>query len=263
MLGSVVGMRGHWAITMRNLKLLSILKYIGFITFLFLSFHLHAQHRHHGIIYPNKNLIKEFCCTYFPNEGSIQLYSQPNGQPEGKLIRQRNDSRGYEDLYTVMYINKYSDTTKLSIWEDLREIGREKLAIPFVQYEAGFVKVLPGKGGKWISIKELGNLGFKGLSYQEFMTEKSGDVLGFYPEAPLNLRNGPSTSHNKIETLSNLHEVSLTGVHEGTWSQVKVIKLNRDRCEGSDVIEEYELEGWIKVIDEAGKLNIWFYTRGC
>ncbi len=95
------------------------------------------------------------------------------------------------------------------------------------------------------------------------MTERSGKVLGFYPEETLNLRKAPSSSAEKIETMSHLHEISLTGKHQGQWSEVKVIKLKTDRCEGVENIEEYEIQGWIKVLDIDGNLNIWYYTRGC
>ncbi|MDW3195994.1 MAG: SH3 domain-containing protein [Cytophagales bacterium] len=239
-----------------------MLRFILLTSFTCFAIVLQAQFGQYGIIYPEKSSKGNDCCVYFPKTGQLPLYDRPNGSKVGQLQRKGLDSSGNEDPYTLVFINLKNDTTELDFWGDLKEVGYEVMAISFHQYQDGYIKILPDQASIWASQEDLEKLGFRSLCYQEFMAEMSGKVLGFYIEHPLNLRSGPSASHEKLETLTFLHEISLTGVHQGQWSQVKVIKLNKERCEG-EVIEEYELEGWIKVIDEEGNLNIWYYTRGC
>lgn len=239
-----------------------MLRFILFASFMCIAIVLKAQFRQYGIIYPVKSTHERACCVYFPKTGQLPLYDRPNGSKVGQLQRKRPVSSANEDLYTLIFVNQKNDTTELDFWSDLKEVGYEVMAISYHQYQDGYIKILPDQASIWASLDDLEKLGFRGLPYQEFMAEVSGKVLGFYIEQPLNLRSGPSASHEKLETLTYLHEISLTGKHEGQWSQVRVIKLNEERCEG-EVIEEYELEGWIKVIDEEGNLNIWYYTRGC
>lgn len=239
-----------------------MLRFILLASFICFAMVLHAQFRQYGIIYPNKGGSGSNCCVYFPKTGQLLLYDQPNGSKVGQLQRKGLDSSGNEDPYTLVFINQNNDTTELNFWNDLKEVGYEQMAISFHQERDGYLKILPEQASVWASLDDLEKLGYRGLSYQEFMAEVSGKVLGFYIEQPLNIRTGPSASHEKLETLTYLHEISLTGKHEGEWSQVKVIKLNKERCEG-EVREEYAIEGWIKVIDEDGNLNIWYYTRGC
>ncbi len=242
---------------------LDFMKFQFLIPLLCLPCLLHAQNQQFGIIYPIASEEASYCCTYFPNDQALDLYDAPNGRKLGVVARKDVDDAGYEDQYTLVFIDGAGDSTQLDMWQDLKEVGYEAYALTYTAHQDGFVKVLPSLGDRWIKVIDLQQVNFRQLPFQSFMTEKSGEVLGFYPEAALNLRKSPSPTAEKIETMSFQHEISLTGKHEGPWSHVKVIKLKEGRCEGNEDVEEYELEGWIKVLDDSGTLNIWFYTRGC
>lgn len=239
------------------------MKYLYFCALLLLTDLVHAQFTQYGIIYPDLDKAKDHCCTIFPPNGGIALYDQPNGTKTGILSRKGRDPYGNEDHYSLVMISNQGDSVKIAMWGDLKEVDNEKMALLFSENRNGFVKILPSQGGLWIKEEELEAQQLRAVNYQSYMTERSGEVLGFYPEAKLNLRKSPSASADLIETLSYLYEISLTGNHQGQWSEVTVIKLKADRCSGEKDIEEYKLQGWIKVLDDEGNLNIWYYTRGC
>lgn len=222
-----------------------------------------AQFDQYGVIYPEKSLENNFGGTFFPETDPLMVFSLQDAKPVGKLERPIQREGAYKDPYTLLYISAGGDTSEVDIWSDMREVGYEQPAITFSARKKGLVKIMDSLGDLWVKTADLTALGFRAINYQDFMVEKSGEVLGFYPETSLNLRKSANASGEKIETLGDLHEITLTGEHNGQWSKVKVIKLKEGRCQGGQDMEEYELEGWIKVIDDSGNLNIWYFTRGC
>ena len=99
------------------------MKSISCCLLLVLSCIAHAQNLQYGIVYPSKTSTEEFCCTYFPNEGYLQLYDTPNGEPDGKLLRRAKDRFGYEDFYTLMTIDNTNDTTVVGFRGNFRDCG--------------------------------------------------------------------------------------------------------------------------------------------
>ena len=60
----------------------------------------------------------------------------------------------------------------------------------------------------------------------------------------------------------NMHSWS----NEGPWTKVKVKKYREHPCTtglSQNEIVEYELEGWVKIVDDNGRPNVWYYPRGC
>ena len=85
----------------------------------------------------------------------------------------------------------------------------------------------------------------------------------FAPETGLNLRSGPGIHNSKIVTLrGDSYSITLTGKLNGLWAEVEVELWEGNCCEEDcKVINNYK--GWIKLLDNKGYPNVWFYTRGC
>lgn len=238
-----------------------MLKFLSFMSMVLIGPMSLAQYAKYGVIYPQSSALASQCCVHFPKESPVQIYSGPSGEQKGHLMRYKVEDQSNYSSFRLVYIQQ-QDTLEIN-YEDIKEVDYEMAAITYSDFREGFVKILNSQGNLWVKRSDFDALAFKVLSYQELLQQKSGEVLGLYPEYNLNLRSSPSLAGKKIETLGHLHEISLTGEHKGQWSKVKVVKLKENRCEGGDNLEEYELEGWIKIIDKEGNLNVWYYTRGC
>lgn len=240
--------------------LLLLLALLAFRTVLF------AQIMKTGLIYPSNAEYQDHCCVLFPVGKEINVYHKPEGPKAGKIFKTVED-RQMGNLnfksYKLQFISNENDTINvLDIFAAI-PINSDHMALTYYDRQKAYVQVMHNAGPYWINIKDLEAIGLTPYSLQDFMTMKSGNVLGFYPEISLNLRKAPSVTSEKIVTLSYLHEIELTGEHKGAWSKVKVIKLSQERCLGGEVIEGSELEGWIKAIDEECCSNIWYYVKGC
>jgi hypothetical protein len=218
------------------------------------------------LIYPIDSEQQDHCCILFPVGAALSVFQSPGGQMTGKMIKTVEDMQ-IGDIsfksYTLHFVDGANDSTNVLDIFSSTPISSENMALTFYDRQGDYVQLMHNAGPYWVNTKDLEAIGLKAYGLQEYMTLKSGDVLGFYPEVIINLRNGPSATAERIATLSYLHEIVLTGEHQGAWSKVKVIKLSEDRCLGGEEIEGSALEGWIKAIDDEGWSNIWYYAKGC
>ena len=237
-------------------------KWLNFV-WLFAAQGLLAQHSTSGLIAPGPK--DESCCIYMPKSG-FTLYSGPGQSSIGKLEYKKNEDGTIEPYVAVVALNDQDSPKELG-WDGLKEVGYEVLAITFFDRNSGFIRILNEQVNYWVEESEVTAAGYQVETWQEYMTRKAGKVLGFYPVEPLNLRAGPSTSEEKVKTLEGTNiEMTSTGEHKGQWSKVKVIKYKKHPCEGGEPGEEnieFELEGWVKAIDDSGSPNVWHFTRGC
>lgn len=189
----------------------------------------------------------------------INLYNTPNGEFAGTL--------GTEKSYDGMYFR--------NVW---REAGGISLIIPdealleyeyeisgFIVYEKqqDFIQILFPKGERiaWVSISELEK---KGASYQSWMTFMTQTNRTFFTlEYGMNVRKKPSVRGERIFTVKgDQFEITPTGKTKGLWAEVIIKEYDSEYCEGNhNLLKEYR--GWLKILDDKGFPNLWYYTRGC
>ena len=233
------------------------------IIFLLLSINLtYGQELQNGLILPEQNEDKEFCCIYSPKNG-FTVYDQPNGEEIGQLTR-----IGDQSFYRIYFVDHRAKTETQIGLEHLQEIAYEIWALAYSERRDGFVKFRYANQDLWLKQSDIESVGFACVEWQSFLTDNVDNLLGYYANDPgLNLREKPNTDSRIIRTLKGYtNEVSPTNEHIGLWTKVKVIismehPCDTDLSEEENIIEE--LEGWIKIVDDNGLPNLWYYSRGC
>lgn len=222
-----------------------------------------------GLILPDFSKVAEgeVCCIYAPKNGFI-IYNSPNGQNVGKLIHQTDNQPNGKEYYKLYFIPSNSNPARQIEISKFQEVGYEVFAIPYFQRKDGFVRVLDSTEDFWLSEDEVKTKGFLIKSWQNFLSSKVGDLLGFYANEPgLTLRKEPNQYSEVVETLKgDLFEISPLNQHDGPWTKVKVKKYKEHPCNSNlkqEEIVEFEMEGWVKIIDDKGLPNVWYYSRGC
>lgn len=230
-------------------------------------FFLSAQTKEAGLLLPTVDTLRytsNYCCILSPKNG-FKLYDTPNGKVIGKLkmeIREDDNQSPY-----FIYFVTADDKKKLTT-ENFKLIGNEVYAIPFYEKLDGFIRVLTKMGNYWISVKELDNMSFSAKPWINFLLEENEKVLGYYAKAPgLRIRKEPNTSSDIIEAIrGDLFEIKLSNQIKGQWCKVRVTKYREHPCEtdldDKDNIERI-IQGWLKIIDDEGNSNLWYYAKGC
>jgi len=236
--------------------------------FLLLSINLgYGQVIQNGLILPQQNGEEEICCIYSPKNG-FKVYAQPNGEIIGLLTRNVEQNVGNLSSYRIYFVDYKAKTETQIGLEYFQEIGYEVWAITYSERRDGFVKIKYETQDLWLNEKEMEKVGFSLVEWQTFLADNVDNLLGYYAnESGLNLREKPNPDSKIIKTLKgDTVEISPTKEHNGIWTKVKVIVRKEHPC-GTDLMEEEniieELGGWIKIVDDNGLPNLWYYSRGC
>lgn len=233
----------------------------SFFKLLVLCFNIslvNAQTVNTGLIVPkNKDdmFSAKYCCVLSPATG-FRVFDNPNGAIIGNLKKGK-------DTYSMYF----STTNKKTKFEDYQEVGYEISALKFIKRDNNFVK-LSGKNNYWLSEDEIKKSNFITMDWMSFMIRSSPDVLGYYANEPgLKVRKTPDVNGEILGSVrGELFEIKLTNKTNGNWCYVKITKYKEHPCQteldDSKNIES-KMEGWIKVLDDNGKPNLWNYTKGC
>lgn len=147
-----------------------------------------------------------------------------------------------------------------------RRISYENDFLLYVAEQHGFVQILTEtfEGGLWIAIKDLKRAGFKPETWQSYLQRKGQDFHMLPPDRfALNLRSQPNASSEKLQPLrGDAFDIRLTGTHKGLWAEVKVVEFTEHECVGGTPTGR-QWTGWLKLLDDAGFPNIWYYPGGC
>lgn len=222
-----------------------------------------------GLLIPDLKIVdeSEICCIYIPKDG-FNVYSSPNGEIIGKLSRLNNSLEDEQELYKLYFIEKNTKKQELLNLSDFQEIGYEIWALKYIDSKNNFIKVELKNQNFWINKDEILRKGFKVVNWQTFLLENADNLLGYYAnDKGLNLREEPNDNSKIIATVKgDLFEIKPTPENVNIWTKVKIRKYKKHPCL-SDLDEteliEYELEGWLKLVDENGFPNVWYYARGC
>jgi hypothetical protein len=239
------------------------------IIFLLITNFSFAQQYQNGLILPDFNKIdqSEVCCIYSPTEG-FSVFNSPNGNNIGTLKRITESNKDDQAPYKIFFIDNATETEKQIELSNFKQIGYEIWAITFFERNNGFVRIVESNVNFWLSEKEIEEKNFNVENWQDFLISNTGNLLGYYANDPgLSLRALPSKDSDIILTFKgDLFEITPTEQSEGNWVKVKVINYIEHPCVSGmnqDELIEEKFEGWIKLIDENGLPNVWYYSRGC
>jgi hypothetical protein len=208
-----------------------------------------------GFIYPEKG-VREWTLN-FPL-AKIELFDGPSGKSVGSIIKKNS-------LNILYQINAKGFPYRVAD-KDLVELLPHGYCLKFFEIRDNFVKVLVNSTGRgyWISLKEMAYLRYKSMNWVTWM-KSSKEV--FYPmvDVGINLRSAPDQKSNKVELLKGNHyAITLSGNTEGSWAEASVSYYAVPPCKGNQKVAASKvMQGWIKVIDDAGMPNIWYYPQGC
>ncbi len=198
----------------------------------------------------------------YDSNGKINVYDAPNGKTEGSL--------GVEE-------NIYAPGTRTIIWRD-GKFGGPRMHIPdeaviSIGYEIqglivheerdGHLKIMYREGEiiSWIAIEELQKEGFIYQPWISFMSDPNRTF--FTMSYGMNIREQPNINATRILTVKgDQFEIEPTGKTKGLWAEVVIKEYNSVYCEEPHhLIKTYH--GWMKILDDEGFPNVWFYPKGC
>ena len=243
------------------------MKVIITIFFIFIIHLTFGQTFQNGLILPDKNEDEEICCIYSPKDG-FKIYDGPNGKLIGILTRNVTQNTGDQSSYRIYFVDNQTNTEQLIELDNFQEIGYEVWALTYKQIKDDFVNLNIKNKNFWLKINDIQKDGFALTKWQTFLSNNVDNLLGYYANDPgLNLREQPNLNSRITRILKgDINQISPTKEHNGHWTKVKVIISKEHPC-GADLTEKEnikeELEGWIKIVDDDGKPNVWYYSRGC
>lgn len=207
-----------------------------------------------------------YCCIYVPLKG-FRIYDKPHGQRIGRLTRNVKSNRGRRELYSLYFVDKQHKEHNLSN-SDLFYLGNEHVSIPFVEQKEDYVRIINTDYNFWVSVDEIDRKGFYLISWYDFLSNHTGDVLGLYAlDSALPLKTEPNDHAQTIQMIqSDLFQISLNEQGEGGWARVSIVKYREHPCtafEDESELIEYTLEGWMKVLDEDGLPILDYFAEGC
>ena len=165
---------------------------------IFISNYCFSQFLQNGLILPtSKENINELCCILSPIEG-FTIYDSPNGNTIGLLTRNVKQNTGDQANYRIFLVHLKNKTEKEIEISNFQEIGYEIWALRYFERKNGFLRIIDKSNNYWLNEIEIKKKKFKATEWQEFLSEYSGKLLGFYAKDPgINLLDKP-TSDGKV-----------------------------------------------------------------
>ena len=240
------------------------MKLLSFTLFLLISLIGMGQDLQHGLIMPVGSNSKDH--FHIPKAG-LPVFDGPEGKHLGKITGYLSFTRDDDAIVRLYFIDKETESPDPFDLSLFTEVGYEMYAITYFDRKAEAVRVLNNDFNYWIKLEDLKATDFQALSWPGFLLRQQKWLLGYYAIDPgLNLRASAGTDSEVIQVLrGNLFEINLTTESDDLWYKVKVKQYKKHPCEGMDdpdnLIKEYT--GWIKLTDEAGRPNVWYYSGGC
>ncbi|MEZ4773195.1 MAG: hypothetical protein R3D00_08430 [Bacteroidia bacterium] len=190
------------------------------------------------------------------------IYESPNGPVIGTI--QSPGGENYQFARPVFILA--GKTQKQFIDErDSREINYDASGLIFFEEKDGFLRILSHTLQKpaWIKIANLRACHLKPVRWMDHILQIGSSLFHPHDTIALNLRKSPSPSGEKITSMKgDTYLIAFTGNRQGLWAEVEVTLYDIHPCEGDAKIQN-TWKGWVKLMDDAGFPNIWYYTGGC
>jgi hypothetical protein len=186
----------------------------------------------------------------------IELFSA-SGEHAGVLFRR--------DIMNLMYLAEGSSAAYRISNSDMAEIKLSGFCLKVYERRGDYVKVLAHTAapGYWLALSELDFLGFKAVSWMDVLLAKSTQLY-IAVDVGINLRAEPDQKSKKIILVKGRkYLINLTGKTSGMWAEAQVFRHNKHMTAGNlpDAKPLEEWTGWMKIIDDAGYPNLWFFPE--
>jgi hypothetical protein len=210
--------------------------------------------------------------SYIPSRGFV-LYDGVGGKPVAKLSRFCPVGK-FTDGNMRMFIlpdSNPNDCRQIML-EHLHHLSDDTYTIPFYKNENGFIQLFndPKLGPTWAKIDDIVSQNFILIGWKDYYVDRRNSPA-FAKDPGLNLREGPYADAKKIVTIKGDNmEITIIGFDdefcEGAWCKVRVKVYKQSQCttsmpESENLLETYE--GWIKIVGDDGKANVYINTKGC
>ncbi len=196
----------------------------------------------------------------YDSKKSINVYNSPNGNIEGSLGMENSK---YDAGYRVISWRDDAGPNMHIPQEALIAVGYEIDGLIVHKEQDGFLKIMYTEGDflAWVSIAELRKAGFSYKSWKMFVVY-SGRTF-YTMNYGMNVRTTPKANGDLVLMVKgDEFEIEPTGKSDGLWAEVIIKEYNSEYCEEPhDLIKTYH--GWMKILDDKGFPNIWFYAKGC
>lgn len=208
-----------------------------------------------GLIYPSKSSHQQMG-TYFPTNG-LRVYSRRTSSQIGDLLLEKEANHSN----SVSFQGSANKTSFDLDYTSITQVSYSNTVVVFFERSDGFLRIINKEKDYWLRENEVLEKGFRILDWSQFLIEKSNQMIGYFPKSPgLNLRESPSKEGKLIKTLvGDSFQIRLTNNTNGLWVKVKVMKLKDQPSPCGDGAIEYEMQGWIKLLDDSGIPNVSFY----
>ncbi|MEZ4829638.1 MAG: hypothetical protein R3C61_25630 [Bacteroidia bacterium] len=212
-----------------------------------------------------RRLIRSACRKHSADPSfavDFPIYASPGGPVIGTL----QSPGGKEYQWGRPFFTPAGTTTHTEVdLRDGREIAYDAAGLIFHEEKDGYLRVLHHTLQKpaWIKIANLRACHLQPVFWMDFVLEMGPSLFHPNDNFAMNLRNSPSASGEKLTAIKgDLYMVKFTGKREGMWAETEVTLYDFHPCEG-DAKELQTWKGWVKLMDDKGFPNIWFYTGGC
>ena len=212
-----------------------------------------------GLIAPQKNCIDCGWGIFLPREG-ITLYDSPQGKKVATLTKQIKgtdfDNNGYR-------IYRFQDTLGLNqperVSPKVTSVGVEESYLTYFEVVNDYLRIIINEESFWIKSSSLRDKQFRTINWYDFYTQLS--FLEIFSENELSIKESPNLNSKTVKQIQgDLFEITPTNERAGLWTKVIVKKYKIGVChEGHEVSLEYEIDGWIKIVDHLGNPLLSFY----
>jgi hypothetical protein len=243
---------------MRTLLLLIVLPAL-----LSLSWDTNPDHWGIGVLVPGVDAPpqEDFATIFLPQGVGLPYYDDAAGDLAGFLFQRAPD---FEGMPGPILLCPIGEKPRPIEGYDFRETSYEMSNLIVFDRIDNWVRVLQNNLGlqAWMNLEDLWKVGFVFQPWMDFILDQD-EIYHPHEEYGMNLRAGPGTQYDRLVTLKgDRYSIELTGQTDERWAEVEVIENTAHPCEGGSPTGR-KWTGWLKLIDDKGFPNIWYYTRGC
>jgi len=151
-----------------------------------------------------------------------------------------------------------------SLRPNLVEYGYEESGVPFDSTDAAgrWARGILGFRGDGSSVTGWIDTQAPGVGSVRW-AEQLADRPIFFPKPEQAAFYSEPDSTRRVPTPPNEPEYAIYPVEaRGSWLRVRVVQPS-DNCVGPDSIPRRTRMLWIQYLDDRGRPNVWYYTRGC
>jgi hypothetical protein len=185
------------------------------------------------------------------------------------------------DGFNVMNYGQVTDSNTVMVydgedisirdWEVMMEIEYEEACLMYDEVtNSEYVYIELTEAGFYTKIKDLNSYGYYLESDGHWLTRKSGNVLGFYPQGTVDIYEQKNTKSAPLLSVSDDSEgffdvFDVVNFNNETWAKVSFVYFSEIPCDGTLVDPKPTVSGWIQLYggDYKDLLKLGFYSRGC